>query len=145
MHDHVLTNPSFGTPYRRLCVASLVWFAVGASGCTSLVFVPDDGGTVTDTGAMRIDTGGMVTDTGGMVTDTGGMVTDTGGMVTDTGTVHTDTGPTRPDASGGGVCPASCAFDSDCNPCWSTGQDHMGNNYCCVALHCSFQHGMCVL
>ncbi len=62
----------------------------------------------------------------------------------DTGvTPPVDSGPVDTGTSSGGVCPASCAVSTDCDPCWHAGEARMGNNYCCVSGLCIFRTGTC--
>ena len=56
----------------------------------------------------------------------------------DAGFPETDTG-----TASSGVCPAACGTSTDCDPCWGSGEAHMGNNYCCVSGLCIFRTGTC--
>lgn len=51
---------------------------------------------------------------------------------------------TRPNDTGstGGVCPATCGFNSDCDPCWRDGETRVGS-YCCSSGLCIYSSTTC--
>lgn len=46
------------------------------------------------------------------------------------------------DRSMGGVCPSSCSFNSDCDPCWGAGETRIGS-YCCMSGLCVYASDRC--